>query len=1420
MRQFTTLRVLRVALLSTIAAVILSNTNIACAASNPDKIPGNVTQNTATPATPAAIEVVLIETNAPLKASGTVASIDVMNPQTFAAQSIIGKYGTFNIDPAGAWSYSTSSALDELKAGQGVTDNFTVVSDDGTSTTVKITIDGTNDPAVLSAADVVLIETNSILKTGGKLTITDVDSLQTFVEQKKNGNYGTFNIDSSGVWSYVTASALDELKVGQGFIDKFTVASVDGTTTTVKITIDGTNDPAVLSAADVVLTETNEPLNASGKLTIKDVDSPETFVAQSKVAGTNGTFNIESSGAWTYVTKSALNELKAGQSASDIFAVSSSDGTETTVKVTINGTNDPAILSAADVVLIETDEPLNTSGKLTIKDVDSPETFVAQKKVGSYGTFNIDTSGAWTYAAKSALNELKVGEGVSDSFTISSADGTTITVKVTIDGTNDAAVLSFADIVLTETNEPLSASGKLTIKDIDSPETFVVQKKAGKYGTFNIDSTGGWFYVTKNALNELKQGQSVSDKFTVSSADGTTTTFNVTINGSNDPAILSPANIVLNVSNVPLSTGGKLTIKDIDSPETFVAQGKVGNYGIFNIDSAGAWTYVTNSALDELKEGQNVSDNFIVSSADGTTTTVRVVINNGPNVPAILSADQVVLVETNVPLKPHGNLTIKDPDDPETFVAQSNVAGANGVFNIDSKGAWTYVANSAFDYLNVGQSVSDKFTVASADGTTTTVKVSINGSNDPAILSSADISLDEINGPLSTSGILTIVDVDSPETFVPQSKVEGSYGTFSIDSAGVWTYVANSAFNYLNVDQFISDSFTVSSKDGTTTTVKVTINGTNDPAILSAADVLMTQSKETLRTNGTLTIKDLDSPETFVGQKKVGSYGTFNMDSTGAWTYVANSSFDYLKVGENISDKFTVSSADGTTTTVKVTINGSNDPAILSADEVVLTETNAPLKAHGKLTIKDIDSPETFVEQNNLLGSYGFFSIDTAGAWTYVTKNALNETAEGQSVTDSFTVSSADGTATTVKITIKGSNDPATLSAADVMLTETNEPLTTGGTLTITDVDSPETFLEQINVAGSNGVFNITALGTWTYVANSAFDYLNVGQSISDKFTVSSADGTTTTVKITITGSNDPAILSAADIELTETNEPLSTSGTLTIKDVDSPETFVPQAKVEGTYGTFNINSAGAWTYVTNSALDYLNVNQFVTESFAVSSADGTPTSVKVTVNGSNDPAILSADDIALTETNVPLRTNGTLTIRDVDSAETFVAQRMTLGTYGIFTINSVGAWAYVANSAFDYLKEGQTISDSFIVSSADGTTTTVKVAINGTNDPAVLSAADVVLYQTKNSLSTGGRLTIKDADSPQTFIALSNVAGTNGVFNIDSAGAWTYVTNSALDDLVVGRSAADIFTVSSADGTTTTVRVTIKGTSNPVKRK
>jgi VCBS repeat-containing protein len=152
-------------------------------------------------------------------------------------------------------------------------------------------------------------------------------------------------------------------------------------------------------------------------------------------------------------------------------------------------------------------------------------------------------------------------------------------------------------------------------------------------------------------------------------------------------------------------------------------------------------------------------------------------------------------------------------------------------------------------------------------------------------------------------------------------------------------------------------------------------------------------------------------------------------------------------------------------------------------------------------------------------------------------------------------------------------------------LTETDAAQNTGGTLTLTDADTTAaTVVAQTNTAGTYGRFSINAAGAWTYTTLSALDTLDAGQVVSDVFTVTTSDGGSATVTITITGTNDVASLSSDSASLTETDAVQNTGGTLTLTDADTTAaTVAPQTNTAGTYGRFSINAAGAWTYDTSA---------------------------------------------------------------------------------------------------------------------------------------------------------------------------------------------------------------------------------------------
>ena len=199
--------------------------------------------------------------------------------------------------------------------------------------------------------------------------------------------------------------------------------------------------------------------------------------------------------------------------------------------------------------------------------------------------------------------------------------------------------------------------------------------------------------------------------------------------------------------------------------------------------------------------------------------------------------------------------------------------------------------------------------------------------------------------------------------------------------------------------------------------------------------------------------------------------------------------------------------------------------------------------------------------------------------------------------------------------------------------------------------------MAQPGTDGSYGTFAIDAAGAWTYTASSAHNEFVAGTTYTDTFTVAASDGTHTSVTVNILGSDDVAVLSSATSNLTETDAVLSTGGTLTLSDPDGATTFVAQPGTDGSYGTFAIDAAGAWTYTASSAHNEFVAGTTYTDTFTVAASDGTHTSVTVNILGSDDVAVLSSATSNLTETDAVLSTGGTLTLSDPDGATTFVAQ-------------------------------------------------------------------------------------------------------------------------------------------------------------------
>ncbi|RQM73586.1 VCBS domain-containing protein, partial [Aeromonas hydrophila] len=673
--------------------------------------------------------------------------------------------------------------------------------------------------------------------------------------------------------------------------------------------------------------------------------------------------------------------------------------------------------------------------------------------------------------------------------------------------------------------------------------------------------------------------------------------------------------------------------------------------------------------------------------------------------------------ETNPILTETGTLTVTDVDgaDEAKFVAGNGVAstGALGSLTITEGGAWTYnVDNSKVQYLGEGETKVETFVVKSVDGTEHTVTITITGVNDAAVISGSDtgaVTEDETNPILTETGTLTVTDVDGADEakFVAGNGVAstGALGSLTITEGGAWTYnVDNSKVQYLGEGETKVETFVVKSVDGTEHTVTITITGVNDAAVITGTDtgaVTEDETNPTLTETGTLNVTDVDGADEakFVagnGTPSAGALGSLTITEGGAWTYnVDNSKVQYLGEGETKVETFVVKSVDGTEHTVTITITGVNDAAVITGTDtggVVEDETNPTLTETGTLSVTDVDGADEakFLAGNGApsAGALGSLSITEGGAWTYNVDNSkVQYLGEGETKVETFVVKSVDGTEHTVTITITGVNDGAVVAGDDLgAVTEdlnvVGGKLSDSGVLTISDADQGQAKFVAGNgtpSTGALGSLTITEGGAWTYnVDNSKVQYLGLGETRVESFTVQSVDGTTHTVTITITGVNDGAVVAGDDLgavteDLNVVGGKLSDSGVLTISDADQGQAkFVagngtPSA---GALGSLSITEGGTWSYnVDNSKVQYLGQGETRIETFTVKSVDGTSHTVSVTITGTNDAPTLSidkgavvseeglaggiADTAGSSDTTDSVAASGKITVGDVDSQDT-----------------------------------------------------------------------------------------------------------------------------------------------------------------------
>ncbi len=163
----------------------------------------------------------------------------------------------------------------------------------------------------------------------------------------------------------------------------------------------------------------------------------------------------------------------------------------------------------------------------------------------------------------------------------------------------------------------------------------------------------------------------------------------------------------------------------------------------------------------------------------------------------------------------------------KVFSVQTQTPGQYGTFSIQSNGQWTYALNnnlSAVQSLGAGQSITDSFLIDYDLQVFTSIKVVVNGKNDAATISGDQSQTLNAATQTSISGNLKVDDADTGEShFTPIARQDGTWGYFSLTADGATQYTLQA--NYTGTSTNRVETFNITSTDGTTASLKITISG-------------------------------------------------------------------------------------------------------------------------------------------------------------------------------------------------------------------------------------------------------------------------------------------------------------------------------------------------------------------------------------------------------------------------------------------------------------------------------------------------------------------------------------------------------------------------------------------------------------------
>jgi VCBS repeat-containing protein len=991
-------------------------------------------------------------------------------------------------------------------------------------------------------------------------------------------------------WSFaVDDGALQYLGLGESLTQTYALTLDDGqggeATTDVEITILGANDAPSAQAIAQSVAEDGPAVVLSASYA--DVDAHDSHFFSINSFGTTGLVTNNGDGTFTYDPAGRFNYLGEGQSATDNFSYTVSDnhgGSSTsTATVTIIGQNDApvAVNDHVGTTLLDFNGAVDLNNYQGFQfpnfnwypygfgDGDASMAYEYQ-----YGGYYMDGALRRVDGQNFTLESLRIASnpfwdasghsitivGYDDGVQVASATlslpfgafgpdyqtfsfpGDPSVDEVRFVLPHDTFNYAYALLDNVRLGENVAADHATDINvlrndfdpdavDLISVSGFDTTSTYGATISLNADGTLHYDPLTSSQLHALGDGDVVTDTFTYTITDThgahATATVSVDVQGvnvNNQPPVASPdtnagdpvVEAGATVPPPPIFVGdtmasGNVLANDSD-PDAgsilhvsavgggFVGQAVQGTYGSVQINSDGGWTYTLDDSdpdTNALANGETATEQFTYTVSDqhgaSSSSTLTITINGSEDFTMALPGGDTGSVTEDTGTTTSGQLAAFDPDHGAVIhwsaTGGSGTTSANYHYTIDDFAISKSGSTIFDDQFTDGAPPPSAPNFSTGQTTTYITRGFFTEADGRAVMdgSLAQTTFPQgLPGPVVTTSAILATNTDST------NLVNGLKDVHDFTVKGVFDFTvpdANQMYGIGLTDQILGSA-------GDDLVQLVVGRDTSGSAVLMLRDADNTMGSVTLL-------------ETQALQAAPGDQIVLGLQHQAAMRGEVFAAFVVLHGG--LPTQLGQFSAFGQ-------IFGTDTPGN-TADDERFTRPMFFSLAQGTET--------------TLAGTYGSLVLNAAtGHWDYSLNSAapnVQALAQGQSVTDSFTVFAGDqfnyGSLQTINVTVNGSND-APVAHADSATTTEHQPVLIDALANDTDVDAGAV-LSVVSASAPLGQGTASVSGNQVrFNPGSDFAYLNAGEhaTVTLTYTMSDEHGaqSSATVDVTVTGEPNP----------------------------------------------------------------------------------------------------------------------------------------------------------------------------------------------------------------------------------------------------------------------------------------------------------